>query len=213
MSGSIIEASEETLHASATGSSRVTFEEYLASTDERHISEWVDGEVIFISPVTEIHQAILFFVAQILGLYVETHNLGRVYTSGYPMKLEGLRRGREPDVLFVENDRLHILERTFINGPVDLAVEIVSEESGTRDRVDKFAEYERAGVREYWLMDPASRTAEFYLLGIDGRYHRVEVDGDGLYHATVVPGFFLRTNWLWQSPLPTIAALRELGLM
>jgi Uma2 family endonuclease len=51
-----------------------------------------------------------------------------------------------------------------------LIVEIISPESSGRDRGEKFYEYEMAGVREYWLIDPQREQVEFYELNAEGRY-------------------------------------------
>jgi Uma2 family endonuclease len=80
--------------------------------------------------------------------------------------------------------------------------------------VDKFYEYERADIPEYWLIDPDTRRAEFFRLGASGQYKSAPPGDDGIYRATVVPGFWLRVAWLWQEPLPPVlAVLRELGLV
>ena len=65
-------------------------------------------------------------------------------------------------MLFVATERRERIQSAYLDGPADLAVEIVSPESIARDRGDKFAEYEAGGVREYWLMNPARREALFY---------------------------------------------------
>ncbi|HEX8068734.1 MAG TPA: Uma2 family endonuclease [Pyrinomonadaceae bacterium] len=192
---------------------RMTFEEYLALDDERTMSEWVDGEVIFMSPVAEKHQEIMLFLAQTLGLYVQAHNLGRILLPPFAMKLAAARRGREPDLMFVSRARAHLILRTYLDGPADLAVEIVSPESIGRDRGEKFVEYEQAGIKEYWLIDPDRESAEFYELGADRRYRAAQVEPEGVYQSQVVPGFFVRVAWLWQMPAPTLAALRELKLL
>src|SRR6059058_1234156 len=74
--------------------SRMTFEEYLVLDDERMMSEWVDGEVIFMSPAAEKHQEILAFLLTLLKLYVESKNLGRVLPAPFAMRLAKSKRGR-----------------------------------------------------------------------------------------------------------------------
>lgn len=96
------------------------------------------------------------------------------------------------------------IEPTFVDGPVDLAVEIVSPDSVTRDNREKLAEYQAAGIPEYWIIDPRRSEARFYQLGEDGRYRLGPVDEDGIYTSQAVEGFRLRVSWLWQRPVPTI---------
>src|SRR5260370_42665814 len=106
------------------------------------------------------------------------------------MKLE--RSGREPDVLFVAKAHLGRLKPTYLDGPADLVVEAVSPESAGRDRGDKFYEYRKAGVPEYWLLDHALEQAEFYQLDKAKRYQLIPADANGIYRSKVGPGFWLR---------------------
>jgi Uma2 family endonuclease len=94
-----------------------------------------------------------------------------------------------------------------------LVIEIMSPESRDRDRREKYAEYEGAGIPEYWLIDPEARQAHFYRLGPDGRYRAVMVDESGVFRSEVLPNFWLRVEWLWQDPPPQLPALQELGLL
>jgi Uma2 family endonuclease len=107
-----------------------------------------------------------------------------------------------------------LVQSTYLNGPADLAIEITSPESLLRDRGEKFAEYELAGVPEYWLLDPDRKRADFYELGSDGRYRLVTPDEEGRYHSQVVQGFWLKVAWLWQDPLPKVLeVVKELGII
>ena len=82
----------------------------------------------------------------------------------------------------------------------------------SRDRVDKYADYEAGGVREYWMIDPDEEELLVHALDPSGRFRRVEAV-EGRVDSAVIPGFFLREEWLWQSPLPSKrAVLREMGL-
>ena len=57
-------------------------------------------------------------------------------------------------------------------------------------------------VPEYWLLDPQLEQAEFYRFDAQGRSQVVAPDDNGIYHAKVVAGFWLRVAWLWRQPLP-----------
>ena len=191
----------------------VSFEEYLEWLDEDTWAEWVNGEVVMLSPASTRHQLIKGFLSITIGIYVEHHDLGTVLDAPFPMKLGDVRRGREPDILFIAKEHLDRLKDTYLDGPADLVVEIVSPESRLRDRGEKFAEYEAGGVREYWLIDPDERRADFYVLGEDGRYER-RLPPEGLYRSEVLKGFWLKEEWLWQDPLPPVLeVLKELGVL
>ena len=183
----------------------VSFEEFLAWADEDTHAEWVAGEIVLMSPASLGHQDLLDFLNRLIRAFVEAHQLGRVYFAPVLMRLPTRPSAREPDLLFVANEHPDRLGETYIDGPADLVVEIVSPDSEERDRGEKFFEYERAGIPEYWLLDRLRQEAFFYQLGADGRYHLGPIDPHGFYHSAVLPGFRLHVAWLWQHPLPRIA--------
>lgn len=190
----------------------VTFEEYLAQSSDTRICEWVDGQVITMPGASFEHQTLDKFLLTIMNLYVESKDLGIVLSSPFTMKLEAQRRGREPDILFVGKQRLHLFKKTYLDGAADLAVEIISPESVGRDRGEKFVEYEAAGIREYWLIDPERRQAEFYRINSEGFYQLISTP-EGVFRSEVLPEFFLRVEWFWRESLPTIEVLKELNLI
>lgn len=193
----------------------VSFEEYIEWLNEDTRAEWVNGRIeIMASPATLSHQEAGGFLYKILSFYIEAHDLGKLIFAPYVMRLAAIARGREPDLIFVQKDRLNLLTRHYLDGPADLAIEIVSPESNKRDRKVKFAEYQIAGIREYWLIDPEKQSAEFYQLDDEGTYEPAVLDGEGFYHSQVIAGFQLRVSWLWQSPMPaTLDVLRELKVL
>ena len=187
---------------------KMTYEEFLAWADEDTLAEWVDGEVVMYSPANDRHQDISGFLESVLRSFVEVRQLGIVRSAPFQMKLA--QSGREPDLLFVAQANLGRLKETCLDGPADLVVEIVSSESAGRDRGEKFYEYARGGVPEYWLIDPQTEWAEFYRLE-EGHYRLVFSGKEGQYHALVLPDFWLRVEWLWQEPLPSpIRTLAEI---
>ena len=192
----------------------LTYEQFLEWADEDTLAEWVDGEVQMGSPASLPHQDVAGFLGAILRFFVEDVNAGKVLAAPFQMKLSNVRRGREPDLLFVATENLGRLTQNYLDGPADLVVEIISPESRARDRGEKFYEYEQGGVREYWLLDYLRKQAEFYRLGDDGIYRLVPVGDDGVYRSAVLDGFWLKVDWLWQRPLPTLlSVLKEWGLV
>jgi Uma2 family endonuclease len=174
-------------------------------------AEWVDGKVFLMSPVSTRHQLLSVFLTTLLNYFVTTRTLGLILTAPFQMRLAHPPRGREPDLLFIASANLGRLEKTHLNGPADLVIEIVSPESTGRDRGEKFSEYEIAGISEYWLIDPEREQADFYQL-VEGRYQLVLGGRTGRYTSTVVPGFWLEVEWLWQDPLPPVDEIwRQIG--
>jgi Uma2 family endonuclease len=186
---------------------KLSYEEFLQRYDEDTQAEWVDGEVILLSPASNRHQDLSDFLTTILRAYAEAKQLGVVRSAPFQMRL-GLS-GREPDLLFVTKEHVERLKENYLDGPADLVIEIISPESRLRDRGEKLAEYELAGVREYWLLDPEEKRADFYILGDDGRYDRRRPQPDGRYRSEVLASFELDTNWLWRIPLPPVLGVLQ----
>ena len=180
---------------------KMTYEEFLAWADEDTLAEWVDGEVVMASPASDRHQDLARFLTVGLSGYVEGRNLGIIRPAPFQVKLE---RGREPDLLFLAQAHLARLKQNYVDGPPDLVVEIISPESATRDRGEKYYEYEAGGVPECWLIDPLRKWAEFYRLGALGLYEPIFSGREGIFHSEAVPGFWLRVEWLWEDPLPAV---------
>ena len=192
----------------------ISFEEFMQWLDEDTRAEWVDGEIFMMSPASDQHQDLVEFLIVILRFFNETHQAGWLRVAPFVMRTSVHPSGREPDILFVTQERAHLVQPTFLDGAADLIVEVVSPESVGRDRGEKFVEYEAAGVREYWLIDPLRQQAEFYQLGSDGRYRPGPIDTGGVYRSVVLDTFWLRTTWLWQRPLPPVLnVLKELELL
>ena len=182
---------------------RMSYEEFLNWADEDVHAEWVNGEVIVAMPAKEIHQNIVEFLYVMLNFFVRWFALGKVHTAPFEMRVLADGPAREPDLLFVANDHLERLTNDRLAGPADLIVEVISGDSVYRDRVDKFEEYEAGGVREYWIVDPrpGKQRADFWILDANGRYRAGEIK-DGIYRSTVLPGLWLRVEWLLAENLP-----------
>ena len=164
------------------------------------------------SPASFQHQKIERFLLSAMSCYVETHELGEVIPAPFQMKLP--ETGREPDLLFVRREHLDRLRPTYLDGAADVVVEITSPESQIRDRGAKFIEYERAGISEYWLIDPIRRWTECYQLGDERHYVTAFAGSSGLYRSAQIRDFWLRIEWLWQTPtLRLTDVMRELELI
>jgi len=182
----------------------MTQEEFLAWEDEDIHAEWVNGEATIFMPATARHQLIASFMNLLLGLYVHLFELGEILTAPYSMRATPTGSVREPDLLFIKKENLGRMQRMFLDGPADLVVEIISETSVTRDRADKFYEYQDAGVPEYLIVDsrPGKGRIDYYALDEEGSYQPIVADEQGRYHSHVLKGFWFRKEWLFQEELP-----------
>ena len=165
------------------------------------------------SPASNMHQALVLFLAALMQHWAEAFNLGVVRTEPFLVKLPEPLPARAPDIIFVAKENLHKLTTNYFDGAPDIVVEIISPDSRVRDRGEKFYEYEQAGVKEYWLIDPDRRQCEFYRRGEDGIFRLVPTDEEGVFRSEVLKGFWLKVEWLWQEPLPSLmSVLRALEL-
>ena len=180
---------------------KMSFDEFIEWLDEDVHAELVDGEVVMSSPADQRHQDISLFLASTLDLDVRSRNLGKIQIAPFQMRLPD--SSREPDLLFLANDHLHRLKPTYLDGPADLVIEILSPESIGRDRGEKFVEYESASIPEYWMIDPRARRFEQYILNDQKRFAPVLWGSSGKIQSKVIPGFWLEVEWLWQDPLPS----------
>lgn len=178
----------------------MSYEEFLewSAANEPH-AEWVDGEIFIMPAVSDEHTWVSGYLITLFSQYAAIKDLGTVYHDPYQMKL-GSGPGRQPDVFFVRKENATRLQHMYCNGPADLAVEITSPGSRRTDRVIKFAEYERGGVMEYWIIDPKVRSVEFYVRDHSGLFQEVLVGEDDVYRSRELPGFWFNTDWLWSRP-------------
>ncbi len=192
---------------------RVSYEEFLELGDEYRHAEWVNGEVVMMAAVDYPHEQMTAFLGKVLGMFCEVRSVGELLHEPFQMKLAPDLPSRSPDLFFVSNANRHRVTEKFLSGPADLVIEVISPGSRRLDRVEKFQEYERGRVLEYWIVDPERNTAEFYQLK-SGVFEEQAADDKGIFCSSVVPGFWLNVNWLLQRPLPaTIEILRELKVV
>lgn len=164
-----------------------TYDDYLRLDDDTRY-EIIEG-ALEVVPAPDIgHQRIAGELSDALRAYVKEHVLGEVFFAPVDVKLSD-RNVVQPDLLFVSRERSAILAGRDVQGPPDLVVEIISPSSTSRDRIVKKRLYERFGVREYWLVDPAGRRIDVFLL--EGREYRLTATaaGSGAISSSVIPGF------------------------
>jgi Uma2 family endonuclease len=187
------------------------FEAWCMAGEDRR-AEFVDGEVVLMSPVSIDHHDIHAFLATLLRVYLDLRPGGKLLFGDFMVRLRpGLRR--VPDLHYVLPENEARIHRTRIEGATDAAFEVVSADSIDRDYRQKYAEYEAAGVREYWVIDPRHERVRLHRLTPAGVYQSVE-EVEGRLTSEVIEGFWLKAEWLWRRPMPaTLECLREMGVL
>ena len=159
--------------------------------------EVVDGELFVTPPPREPHQRAAGTLHGYLWPYVHQRRLGRVYMAPLGVVLDD-ENGVQPDLVYVSRERASIIVERGIEGVPDLAVEVLSPSTRTRDRGIKMRRYAAAGVPHYWIVDPDTRALETYELS-EGGYELTGVHGPGsLFRPRLFPGLEIPIDSLWE---------------
>jgi Uma2 family endonuclease len=161
--------------------------DYFGLESNRRI-EFDRGVLDFLPMPTLLHQLILQFFYEALKAHLAARNVeGLVLVAGYKVRLEP-GKFREPDVLVILDADDPRVGPDFTDR-ADLVVEVVSESNRDHDWTTKRAEYARAGIPEYWVVDPeARRVAVLRLDGDAYAEHGAFAPGDRATSA-LLPGF------------------------
>ena len=151
-------------------------EEYLA-LDTNHYVEFSQGQLEVLPMPSFSHQRIVAFLYRLLFDYVEKHRFGVVMFA--PLRIQlWTGKFREPDVVFMAAGHADRLGEKFWEG-ADLVMEVVSPDDPERDKVIKRREYARAGIPEYWIVDPTNASITVLTLrGQDYALHGEFVAGE-----------------------------------
>jgi Uma2 family endonuclease len=179
-----------------------TYEDFCALVREDRKADLIDGVIYMASPENIDANELFCWLLTIMHVYVEEKKLGRIFGSRVACRLDD-RNAPEPDILFVGNDHADRIERGGVEGPLDLAIEIVSPESAERDYEKKRKQYQRFRVPEYWIIDEEEQKILLLRRNARGRYQEV-APKRGKLHSEALSGFWLDPNWLWQEPRPRV---------
>jgi Uma2 family endonuclease len=148
--------------------------DYLSLPETNRLVELSDGRLVVLPMPTDTHQRIVGKLFRLMSDYVEANRLGEVRVA--PLRTR-LRPGkfREPDIMFMSVEHSDRIGEDYWGVP-DLVVEVIlprTEISSRTEHIDqseKFEDYQKAGVNEYWIVDPEDETIEVYVLR-HGAYH------------------------------------------
>jgi Uma2 family endonuclease len=145
---------------------KYTVEEWM-SWDEDVRCELIDGELFLMPPPALRHQGIVG------EIYVQLHQQTkggayRTYMSPVGVRLNEGETALEPDIIIV-GDKAKLAGGKICEGAPDMVVEVLSPSTSSKDKVLKFNKYLRAGVREYWIVDPNDNTVNVNIW-VNGTY-------------------------------------------
>lgn len=177
---------------------RYTFADYL-TWDEDPRYELIDGEAIMMAPPSTVHQLVSMELSRQFANYLEGKKC-RVIAAPFGVRLFEEEHDRTEDVQTVVQPDLSIvcdqnkLDEHGCKGAPDLALEILSPSNFRHDLLVKLNLYQRAGVREYWIVSPEQKTVQVFLL--DGgllRPHEV-YESSGIAKVNVLDGCFIELS-------------------
>lgn len=173
------------------------YEDYLRLPNDGRCYEIIAGVLYVVNAPTFDHQYTVFKLARYLGDFVELHNLGTVIGAPFEVHLAETSRLVQPDLLFLNHAQTPAPGTQIVRGAPSLIVEVISPSSIRLDRQTKFDAYERAGVAEYWLVDPKARLVEVYTL-FSGEYALLgQYTGDEVITSRLLAGLAIPNHALY----------------
>jgi Uma2 family endonuclease len=176
-------------------STRLTYEDYLELPEDGKQYELIEGELILNPAPVPRHQLLALNIAAELRAYHREHGGGRAMAAPIDVVLaEDVVV--QPDAIFIRTERMTILSEKNIQGAPNLVVEVISDGTRRRDEIVKRKLYERYGVDEYWIVDPAIETLKIYRRSGDSFVRAAEISTEtgGIITSPLLPGFALDIN-------------------
>ncbi len=167
------------------------FREMEVDDNDHFIYELIDGILMKRASPSLVHQDISHRIGQYLDTFLAGNPIGKFYYAPTDVYLDK-NNGVIPDISFISKDRFFLIENNdYIAGTPDLIIEIISPGNIKRDRVEKKNLYERFAVKEFWLVDPANRTVEVFLMNDNAYQLQTLEEAEGKVVSTVLKGFEL----------------------
>lgn len=154
--------------------------------EENRKMEFINGEIIFHSPVKKRHNSATLYLAMIFEMYADVHDLGYIGVEKIMISLT--RNDYEPDICFFREEVAATFADDQMQFPApDFVVEVLSPSTEKNDRETKLIDYAAHGIEEYWIVDPDKRTVEQYIL--EGEFYELAFKAtDGTLHCRVLAG-------------------------
>lgn len=158
----------------------VTYEEFLHLPETRQRCEVIDGELRYMSPApTPQHQMVARNLFRLVDRFVTERGLGELLFAPVDVLIQRAPlRTRQPDLLFVSQQRRAIIGNQHIEGGPDLIVEILSPANTRADVEEKLGDYWAIHAQECWLVSSEVRTVEVLQPGEHG-FERLGLHGMG----------------------------------
>lgn len=179
---------------------KLTYDDLQQFPDDLLRREIIDGE-LFVSAAPNVrHQEILGRLYFAFRAFLDAHpDLGRVFFAPLDVVFS-MHDVVEPDLVFVAADQLGILNEKNATGSPALVVEVLSPSTRRTDERPKRQLFERAGVREYWIVDPELDLIKVFRRADDGTLPRVSeltADAKDTLASPLIPGLEIALDHLF----------------
>jgi Uma2 family endonuclease len=169
---------------------KLTYDDFVQFPDDGKRHELIDGEhYVTPSPGTR-HQRVVGRLYLLIANWLENHPVGEIFLAPYDVVFSEFDVV-EPDLLYLTNERAAtVLTELHARGVPELVVEIASKRTRKRDETIKRRLYERAGVSEYWVVDPEIDVVRVYRRDGDsfGRAIELSREAGDVLSTTLLPG-------------------------
>jgi Uma2 family endonuclease len=177
----------------ARSSSKMGYAHYVCFPDDGRRHEIIDGEHYVNPAPSTYHQTVSKRLQYQLYTQIELRGLGILFDAPVDVQLSD-HDIVQPDLVIILNPKKTIITPTKIKGIPDLIIEIISPSSVDNDRKLKKIRYEKTGVPEYWVVDPAEHSLEQWVLQ-DAQY-RLQPASDDV-RPSVIDGIIVRLSEVW----------------
>jgi Uma2 family endonuclease len=158
----------------------------------------LDGVIVH-SPATIEHDDVGGFVRALMRIYARRRKHGKVLGPDSLIHLKTCRLFA-PDAFFVDKKRAPTRRVKRFEGSPNLALEVLSRSNRDYDLEEKHLAYRAAAIPEIWFIDPLEE--QVIVDRKQGREYVTEIVAAGKVSSDVLPGFWLKVDWLWRDPLP-----------
>ena len=177
---------------------RYTYADYLEwEGPERY--QLINGEVFMMASPSVTHQALVMELSTQFNVFLRGKPC-RVFAA--PLDVRLFPKDDNSDNTVVQPDLLVVCDKgklgRAVNGPPDLAIEIVSPSNSQKELFLKFQYYLEAGVREYWVIFPEEKRVQVHVYE-NGRYLSTAYKEKATVSVTVLPGLEIALESLWAS--------------
>ncbi len=170
-----------------------TADDYFRMPDDGFRYELVRGVLVMTPSPSFWHQEIVEMISRSINDYAVGRGIGKAAVAPLDVSLNSTTV-YQPDIMFFSRDKVAARRESIAVLP-DLVVEVGSPGTALKDLQVKKADYETAGIPEYWIVDPSNRAFRFFVL-VRGRYEERTPED---YESEVLPGFRLDAAAFWAS--------------